>query len=134
MTQPTENFNVFMQSQMRMVQGPSVLMLSEHADLESTATALEEQRNSLSTILSEMSKEDLADIKSALEESVKGFLTAGQSFKSISKIGKIMSEGLDPELPKLGFSIGKVEESYETIGRVLKSFLESVKEAAKTQS
>lgn len=126
-------FSNFMHNQLKMVQGDSALMLSEHADLEAVTQAIEEQQDGLSSILAEMSKEGLSDIKGGLEEAIKGFLVAGKSLKTISNIGKIMAEGSDHELAKLGFAISKIEETYEVIGRLLKATTESVKEASKSQ-
>ncbi len=123
------NFSDFMKEQEWMVKGTSALVLPENASLSSMARALEEQSEDLAYVLSDASKENLADMQQGLEEAARGFVQAAQGMRTLRLVGKLLKESEDLELPKLGGVVDKITASYEDTGRTLKNLLVAVKQA-----
>lgn len=123
------DFATIMRDYNGLARGNVLINLPSTASLRETNRLLEEQHHGLVGLLVEMSEDDLADLDNGLKQAVVGLTAAMKKFHALGKLGERLKESGEPEFPKIGETVTKIENAYAEAGNAFKHLLLAVRGA-----
>lgn len=114
--------------------GAEKIMLPEGLSIEGLGQALEEQREDVTLVLSNLPKEVLEELEVAVAQAADGCVQAGSSFASLKQFGKDLSEAEVYEMPKIGDAINRLGRNYENLGQTFTHLLMAVRAARQLEA